>query len=191
MSFWEKYEKLCTARGLSPTGKEMCTLLNTTSAGITYWKQKNTSPKDFEIYKKLANFFDVDVLYLIGMSDSPIGDTISEITEQLEDLGVEVHTYDNDTGEGQIYVLSKNGKSKRCQAHEYRHLCDDLMTQINDAKLSIVELWVNREFPGNEIQEEIIPYSCSPEEFSLIQKYRQLPDSLRSAIKTLIEACHA
>lgn len=175
MSFWQKYEDLCKRKGVTPSGAEMVSVLGVSSAGITYWKQKNSAPKEFEIYRKLAKYFDVDIRYLLGVSDSMYGeDIIEDMTDRMSDCGAEIDTFDNNTGIGKEYTVLYKGTSYRYQDHEFSKLCQDLNTRINDAAYFTTEKFCQETFGSKSITHNIDPTGLSKQELEFIVKYRLL-----------------
>lgn len=55
-------------KGKNLTGEELGNLLNVTKVAISNWENGNRTP-DTEMLKKIADFFDVSVDYLIGRTD--------------------------------------------------------------------------------------------------------------------------
>ena len=60
--FFDKYSELCKKKGKTPTG--VAIELNVSRATVNYWKNGNV-PKQ-ETLKKIANYFNVSVDYLLG-----------------------------------------------------------------------------------------------------------------------------
>ena len=67
MTFYERYETLCTERGMKPQTQEMLDILGVTSPTISGWK-KGSSPK-MEAVCCLARYFGVTTDYLMGLSE--------------------------------------------------------------------------------------------------------------------------
>lgn len=67
MSFYERYELLCSERGIKPQTQEILDLLGVTSPTITGWK-KGSSPK-VEYICRLSTFFGVTTDFLLGISE--------------------------------------------------------------------------------------------------------------------------
>ena len=187
MSFWERYEELCREKSISPSGSEMVNLLGVSSAGITYWKQNNSGPKKFDIYEKLAKYFDVDIRYLMGISDSRHGEDIVEAAmDRLTDAGVEIHTYDNDNGAGQEYLLLYQNKSYTYFEHYFKTLCTELMSEINNAEIFTVEKFVHTHFGDKETVQTKTTSVYSDAEQNLIDKYRMLDDDGKTMVNAAI-----
>lgn len=187
MSFWERYEELCREKEISPSGSEMVNLLGVSSAGITYWKQNNSGPKKFDIYEKLAKYFDVDIRYLMGISDSRHGEDIVEAAmDRLTDAGVEIHTYDKDTGSGQEYLLIYKNKSYTYFEHAFKLLCAKLMSEINNAEIFTVEKFVMKNFAGKDVSKSAATDDYSDEEKDLIESYRKLTREGKTMVNAAI-----
>lgn len=65
--FYQRYEQLCSERGLKPQTQEILSVLGVTSPTISGWR-KGASPK-IEAICSLANYFGVSSDYLLGLSE--------------------------------------------------------------------------------------------------------------------------
>ena len=63
--FWDMIVYLCSEKNISPNA--MCNDLKLSNATATHWK-KGAVPRDVTL-KKIANYFDVSVDYLLGKTD--------------------------------------------------------------------------------------------------------------------------
>lgn len=166
MTFWQRYEDLCLERGFKPSSETAIQLTGVSSAAITSWK-KGAIPK-IEIMTKIADYFGVDIRYLIGITDKKHNeDIIERITDSLIECGVEIDTFDDNNGAGLEYVLTYNGKSFNYPEHDYLALCNKVLTLINDNELNTVDRFCRTTF-GNE------PVCNKEEEDQLIDNYRKL-----------------
>lgn len=77
-TFYQRYEQLCSERGLKPQTQEILNVLGVTSPTISGWK-KGASPK-IEAVCCLANYFQVSSDYLLGLSSlrNPPTPTLSD-----------------------------------------------------------------------------------------------------------------
>ena len=175
MSFWEKYEALCKEKGLSPSGSEMVNVLGVSSAGITYWKQNKSAPKNYEIYQKLSEFFNVDIRYLLGMTESMYGeDIIEDMTDKMIDCGVDIAPFDNETGTGKEYAVLYNNKSFDYQEHEFKEICMRLHKLIRDTEIYTVDKFCRETF-GDETFSDLSRISIhTQEEEEFLKNYRKL-----------------
>ena len=110
-------------------------------------------------------------------------DIIEEVTEYINDIGCEVDCYEDENGAGREYALSYSDGSMLFQEHQYRDLCQKILTEINTAKISITENIIQKEFrkfegPSKEKEKEkdFPAVDLSAEERSLIEKFRQLDE---------------
>jgi transcriptional regulator with XRE-family HTH domain len=78
MSFYERYETLCSERGFKPQTQEMLDILGVTSPTISGWK-KGSSPK-IEAVCCLANYFQVTTDWLLGLS--PLRNSAPALSEE-------------------------------------------------------------------------------------------------------------
>lgn len=65
--FWEKFLSLCSEKGVSPNG--VCAELGLSNATATKWKN-GAVPRNTTL-RKIADYFDVSVSYLLGVVDDP------------------------------------------------------------------------------------------------------------------------
>lgn len=122
----------------------------------------------------LADYFEVDLAYLTGESDSQDRErllheeelAIETATEWLEDYGIELNGYDNDNGVGQEWVLSYNGKSVNYQDHEFKALCVSLYRQSKSAEHLVIKEWATSLFEKEEV-------TLSEKELLLVNAYRE------------------
>lgn len=172
MSFWAKFEQLCTERNLKPQSVEIMEVAGVTSPAITAWK-KGSKPK-YDVMVKLADYFNVDVRYLLDMTDSREGkDIIKQASEELRNCGVEIDSFDNDKGVGQEYVCTYKGKSYNYQEHEFKALCHEVITIVNDAELFSVDRFCREHFGGEVFTSNA---ELTQQEWKLILNYRSLND---------------
>ena len=181
MSFWDKYEQLCNEKGLKPSSDYMVGITGVSSAGITKWK-KGATP-NYKTIVKIAKFFGVSERYLSDLSDSPNDEDIVEMgIDHLLDSGAEVESFDDDNGAGQEYVVTYEGKSHNYQEQEFRQLCRNLKTELNDAQLQALEKFCKQTF-NNEVVQYI---NYTKEEMDLIEKYRKLTNDSKTIINATI-----
>lgn len=70
MTFFERYEKLCTDKGYKPASQQAAEALGTTRGTISAWKTSGSPPKN-EFLISIANVYHVSVDYLLGRTDDP------------------------------------------------------------------------------------------------------------------------
>lgn len=181
MSFWEKYEELCREKGLKPSSNEMEVVTGVKSPSITGWK-KGAKPK-FDVIDRLAEFFDVDVRYLLDLSDSRHGeDTIEAMTDKLTNFGVDVVSFDDERGPKQNWALLYDNINLNLTAPEYKDLCVKLQTALNDAELFTMDRFCRETF-----KKEVFPDASNTlltkDEMDIIARFRDL--SANGKIKVL------
>lgn len=67
MTFYERYETLCTERGMKPQTPEMLAVAGVSSPSVSGWK--NGSQPKMDVICRLSKYFDVTADYLIGLSE--------------------------------------------------------------------------------------------------------------------------
>ena len=188
MNFYERYVNLCAERNLSPQSKILLDAIGVSSGTVTGWK-KGSEPK-FDAVAKIAAYFHVDVRYLLGMTDMRYGeDVIEEVTDYINDAGFEVNQYEDQNGCGREYVIENSEGSLLMQEHEYRDLCQEILAEINTAKLNITEEIVQRAFvpfQGTPVKKSTSDFTVSPEEQALIEKFRKLDADGKIMIQSTI-----
>ena len=181
MSFWEKYEELCREKGLKPSSNEMEVVTGVKSPSITGWK-KGATPK-FEVIERLAEFFDVDVRYLLDYSDSRHGeDTIEAMTEKLSNFGVDIVSFDDERGPKQNWTLLYENTNLDLTAPEYKDLCVKLQVALTDAELFTIDRFCRETF-NKEVFPDTPNTLLTKDEMDLIARFRDL--SANGKIKVL------
>lgn len=66
MSFYNKYIRLCTEKGISPSAAAI--EIGIRKSNVTYWKSNRSNPSDATL-QKIANYFGVTVEYLKGNTE--------------------------------------------------------------------------------------------------------------------------
>lgn len=193
MTFWDKYEHLCFERGISPTGTEMQSVTGVSSAAITNWKTRNSKPKDYKIFSALADYFHVDVRYLLGLINSPFGDDIIEKGMDLLSDYCDINSFDDDNGVGQEYVVIWEGKSHNYQEHEFKQLCENVCIAVNDSKAYAIErlcreVFNNEVFPIDvwDILLGKITNTLTEEEQTFLDKFRKLSADGKTIVNAAI-----
>ena len=177
MDFYDRYENLCKERNLSPQSKILLDAVGVSSGTVTGWKKGSTP--NFDAVVKIADYFQVDIRYLLGLTDTRHGeDMIEEVTEYIRDAGFDVHQYESENGSGKEYVIENAEGSVVLQEQEYRDLCREILTEINTAKFDIVVEYIRNHFKTfqsiSSVEKPDPDFTLSPEEQTLIEKYRQL-----------------
>jgi repressor LexA len=99
MTFYERYELLCSERGMKPQTQEILDVAGVTSPTISGWK-KGSAPK-IEVLCRLATYFDVTTDYLLGLSQLRKPNAIL-LTEHERIL---LESYREATVEGQFRII--------------------------------------------------------------------------------------
>ncbi len=85
MGFGDRLKKLREQKGI--TQKELGRIINISDRVIGYYESNNRFPKDEYILKKLADFFEVSIDYLVDRSDN--NKIVSQfVAESVSDYGI-------------------------------------------------------------------------------------------------------
>lgn len=78
MTFYERYEMLCSEHGMKPQTQEMLDIAGVKSPSVSGWKS-GSQPKA-DVLSRLAKYFDVTTDFLLGLSElrKPQTCTLSE-----------------------------------------------------------------------------------------------------------------
>lgn len=77
--FYDKFKLLCERKGVSP--KRAVTEMGMSNSLATKWKNTNATPNS-ETLKKVAEYFDVSVAYLLGTEEKAAAEVGSGIDEK-------------------------------------------------------------------------------------------------------------
>ena len=83
MSFGAKLKQLREDRGLTQT--ELADKLGVTLKTISNYETKGTRPRTQDMYKKIAEFFNVDINFLLTVEDNFVLDSAKKDAENLVD----------------------------------------------------------------------------------------------------------
>lgn len=100
MTFFERYETLCTERGLKPQTQEILDVAGVKSPSVSGWKT-GSQPKA-DVLCRLAKYFDVTTDYLLGLSEVRNPHTLPTLTEQEMVL---LSAFRAATVEGQFHII--------------------------------------------------------------------------------------
>ena len=81
--FWETFSNLCMKKGMSANA--VAKELKIASGTVSEWKNGKRIPQAATL-KKIADFFDVSVDYLLGKATEPDKTGNTELEEYLEEL---------------------------------------------------------------------------------------------------------
>ena len=95
MTFFERYEKLCSARGYKPASQQAADVLGTTRGTISAWKTSGSPPKT-EFLVNIANAYNVSVDYLLGRTEDPTDYSDPDLIASL--AGPQLEEFDGDVG---------------------------------------------------------------------------------------------
>ena len=113
MTFYDRYEQLCTERNMRPQTPEMLEIAGVTSGSVSGWK-KGALPKT-DVLCRLASYFHVSTDYLLCLSElrNPQPITLSDHEQLL------IKAFRSADAEGQQniifacqYELRKTGKGE-------------------------------------------------------------------------------
>ena len=112
MTFYERYKQLCNEKGKTPTGVGRA--LGIDGSTVNYWKN-NHAPAHNNL-KKLANYFNVSVDYLLGKTDirNPVENQSPEEIAKVALFGGEKEVTDemwNEVKDYVEYIKAKHFKS--------------------------------------------------------------------------------
>ena len=70
MTFYDRYESVCNAKGIDPCSQKAADMIGTTRANISTWKAKGTTPKG-ETIALIADAYSVSTDFLLGRTTDP------------------------------------------------------------------------------------------------------------------------
>lgn len=100
MTFYDRYEELCTERKMKPQTPQIIEIAGVTSGAISGWK-KGSLPKG-DVLCRLATFFDVTTDYLLGLTELRKPQAVPVLTEQELLL---LEAYRAATAAGQFHII--------------------------------------------------------------------------------------
>lgn len=112
MTFYERYEQLCSEKGFRPQNPKMLTVSGVTSGAVSGWKNNGSLPKG-EVLCRLARYFDVTTDYLLGLSE--VRNSNFLLTEE-ESLLIEA--YRSATAQGRFNIIHACMSEKREKGSE-------------------------------------------------------------------------
>lgn len=176
---FDRIEELRKERDM--TESELLAETGQSPNNFSRWK-KGTSQPSYASILKIANYFNVDVRYLLGFTDSPYNeDYVEKIKDDLEDLGVEITSTDNDNGAGQEWSLSYGDEIKSYLDHEFKSLCFTLYKKSSSMEQSVIKQWFEKAF-----NTETISVNLTMDELNLITKYRKLSEDGKIIVESTI-----
>lgn len=90
MDFFERYQKVCLARGVKPVSEAAAQNIGVTRATISAWKTLHTTPKAKTV-SAIARFYGVSQDYLLGRTDE-----IPGYTDQKQERTVNIQLNENE-----------------------------------------------------------------------------------------------
>lgn len=87
--FYDRFKELCDENKISPSA--VAKDLDISKSSVTYWKDKNTSPRE-DILIKIADYFKVSIDYLLGQSDTKKQPTKDDRLSQIRKLIVKMYS---------------------------------------------------------------------------------------------------
>lgn len=100
MTFYERYELLCSEKGMKAQSQEMLDITGVKSPSISGWK--NGSMPKADVLCRLATYFDVTTDYLLGLSEVRKPVTAPALSE--EELLL-LNTYRNSSTQGRFRII--------------------------------------------------------------------------------------
>lgn len=101
MTFYERFEGLCSEVGLKPQSKEMLEVTGVSSPAISNWSKKGALP-NAEVLCRIAKHFQVTTDYLLGLNELRQEKTIPALTEQERLL---LEAYRVASVQGQFHII--------------------------------------------------------------------------------------
>lgn len=164
MSFFERFERLCEAKGLKPQSEEIMKILGVSSPAISGWKNKGSIPQG-KILTKIAQYFNVSVEYLLKGEEMNIEDTaLRNILKLIKEKGLTDQQFAKDLGFYESIVSEwRNGSSKSYRIHlraiaDYFGVSLDSLTgkitssaDLTDDEIKILTLYRNLDEDGRNI----------------------------------------
>lgn len=86
ISFGQILKRLREEKGI--TQKDLGKIAGVSDRTIGYYETDNRFPTDSEILKKLSDYFDVTIDYLLGKTDNPTTVLKFDIPKELKDIGI-------------------------------------------------------------------------------------------------------
>ena len=68
MTFYSRFEELCSEKGLKPQSTKMQEITGVSSPAISNWKNKDSLPSA-DVLCRIAKYFSVSTDYLLGLSN--------------------------------------------------------------------------------------------------------------------------
>ena len=110
--FWERFVELCSKNNTSPNA--VAKFIGISSASVTYWKN-GSKPRDTAL-RKIADYFNVSIDYLLGKTDAPLS-----VSEQLSDELFALYGEVRDLTDEEKQKVLEFIKFTKSQRKEYWH----------------------------------------------------------------------
>lgn len=136
MTFFERYEKLCTERGFKPTSTQAAELLGLNKGTISAWK-KTGNPPTTDVLVVVADAYGVSTDYLLGRTEDPLDYTNSELVAKA----AEIMSVDGETGIKKAIALQRAIAEKN-SADEATQPLVSMYIQLDDADKGKVEAFI-------------------------------------------------
>lgn len=171
------------------TEKELLQATQQSPNNFTRWRKGEATPSYASILR-IANYFNVDVRYLLDQVDSPYGEmNFENIKNMMLDCEMDVEqTYSNSVGEQ--WMVAYNRGTIYFPDADFKKICANLNKKINISSKEIIEKWRDKVFGSSN--QNIIHQTLEPldkqlfteDEVKLIQQYRNLDDEGKIMLKS-------
>lgn len=136
MTFFERYEQLCLARGYKPVSEQAAQAIGTNRGTISAWKTNENPPKS-EYLVIIADVYGVSTDYLLCRTDDPTDYTNPDLLAEL--AGPQLDAFDGDSRKALAFKRAVDADARREAERKATPLVMTLYDRLDDADKSKVE----------------------------------------------------